>query len=435
MFLRVDAVEEMLKVGNFAVQHCLAHAGCDLLRGFCNLSKECIIGVAVITQVLLKAQHGVATQRTFQVGIGAVLGGVVRGGVRAEAVGLSFNQHGAFTGTNLLHGVAGRGEHRENVVAVHADTFKAVACGAGGHRHAGLHLEGHGDSPAVVLHEEEHRCVIGGGKNHGLVRITLGGGAVTEVDRHGRLLGVLGRVGCLALTGAADAGFSLDVGVEVQTHGVADCMQGLGGKHLGVGVEVVCLHVPAVGGGAAEDGDQVAEVHAARQGDGVLTVGGEDVVVGRVGECGADLCGFLASTGYPEGELTLALQGGCLVVESAGGVHEAVCLAQGVCVDVFDVPAVGGVFVYGAVFIHELDAFGHSRVLVVLVHLTSTRDEGLALSGLGFSLNFHLMVQGLRCSGKPVRVWAYIVTSLLFSALSRGSYANNAVYYALSFTI
>ena len=265
--------------------------------------------------------------------------------------------------------------------------------------------------------------------------VTLGGGAVTEVDRHGGLLGVLGGVGCLALTGAAGAGFSLDVGVEVQTHGVADCVQGLGGKHLGVGVEVVCLHVPAVGGGAAEDGDQVAEVHATRQSDGVLTVGGEDVVVGCVGECGADLCGFLASAGYPEGELTLALQGGCLVVESAGGVHEAVCLAQGVCVDVFDVPAVGGVFVYGAVFIHELDAFGHSGVLVVLVHLTSTRDEGLALSGLGFSLNFHLMVQGLRCSGKPVRVWAYIVTSLLFSALSRGSYADNAVYYALSFTI
>jgi len=89
----------------------------------------------------------------------------------------------------------------------------------------------------------------------------------------------------------------------------------------------------------------------------------------------------------------------------------------------------------GAVLIHELDALGHSRVLVVLVHLTSTRDEGLALSGLGFSLNVHLMVQGLRCSGRPVRVWAYIVTSLLFPALSRGSYADNTAYYALSFTI
>ena len=87
------------------------------------------------------------------------------------------------------------------------------------------------------------------------MRVTLGGGAVTKVDRHGGLLGILGRVGCLALTGAAGAGFSLDVGVEVQTHSVADGVQGLGGKHLGVGVEVVCLHVPAVGGGAAEDAD------------------------------------------------------------------------------------------------------------------------------------------------------------------------------------
>ena len=90
---------------------------------------------------------------------------------------------------------------------------------------------------------------------------------------------------------------------------------------------------------------------------------------------------------------------------------------------------------YGAIFIHELDTFGHSGILVVLVHLTSTRDEGLALSGLGFSLNFHLMVQDLRCSGKPVRVWAYTVTSLLFPALSRGSYADNTAYYALSFSI
>ena len=84
-------------------------------------------------------------------------------------------------------------------------------------------------------------------------------------------------------------------------------MQGLGGKHLGVGMEVVRLHVPAVGGGSAEDGNQVAEVHATRQCDGVLTVGREDVVVGCVGKCRADLRGFLASAGYPEGEQSLAL--------------------------------------------------------------------------------------------------------------------------------
>ena len=265
--------------------------------------------------------------------------------------------------------------------------------------------------------------------------IALAGGAVAEVDRDGGLLRVGCGVGGLALAGGALAGFSLDIGIEVQAHGVADGVQGLGGQHLGVGVEVVGLHVPTVGGGAAEDGNQIAEIHTARQGDGVLTIGGEDVVVGGVGQCGADLRGLLASARNPQGELALALQGGRLVVEAAGGVHEAVGLAQGITIDVFDVSAEGGVFVDGAVLIHELDALGHSRVLVVLVHLTSTRDEGLALSGLGFSLNFHLMVQGLRCSGKPVRVWAYIVTSLLFSALSRGSYANNAVYYALSFTI
>ena len=72
----------------------------------------------------------VAAQRTFQIGISAVLGGVIRGGVRTEAVGLSFNQHGAFTGTDLLHGVAGCSQYGENVVAVNANTFKAVACGA-----------------------------------------------------------------------------------------------------------------------------------------------------------------------------------------------------------------------------------------------------------------------------------------------------------------
>lgn len=165
-------------------------------------------------------------------------------------------------------------------------------------------------------------------------------------------------------------------------------MQGLGGKHLGVGVEVVCLHVPAVGGGATEDGNQVAEIHTARQGNGVLTIGGEDVVVGCVGECGTDLRGLLTSARNPQGELTLALQGGRLIVEAAGGVHEAVGLAQDITIDVFDVSAEGGVFVDGAVLIHELDALGHSRVLVVLVHLTSTRDEGLALSGPGLVSTF-----------------------------------------------
>ena len=166
-------------------------------------------------------------------------------------------------------------------------------------------------------------------------------------------------------------------------------MQGLGGQHLGVGVEVVGLHVPTVGGGAAEDGNQIAEIHTARQGDGVLTIGGEDVVVGGVGQCGADLRGLLASARNPQGELALALQGGRLVVEAAGGVHEAVGLAQGITIDVFDVSAEGGVFVDGAVLIHELDAFGHSRVLVVLVHLTSTRDDGFACGLPGLSLILH----------------------------------------------
>lgn len=92
-----------------------------------------------------------------------------------------------------------------------------------------------------------------------------------------------------------------------------------------------------------------------------------------------------------QAKLALALQGGCLVVESAGGVHEAVCLAQGVCVDVFDVPAVGGVFVCGADFQSPgwcVQASGYLSFSCV----TSTRDENWPLSGQ-FGRKHHLMVQ------------------------------------------
>ena len=51
--------------------------------------------------------------------LGPVLGGIVRGGVDAEAIRDAFDERGAAAGARALDGLAGRHLHGEHVVAVH----------------------------------------------------------------------------------------------------------------------------------------------------------------------------------------------------------------------------------------------------------------------------------------------------------------------------
>src|SRR5438552_1114541 len=70
--------------------------------------------------------------------------------------------------------------------------WTSVSSGIGGAPRAGrpgwpegLRFQGHRDRPLVVLDEEHDRRLEHAGEVHGLVDITLGGGAVAEVDDGG----------------------------------------------------------------------------------------------------------------------------------------------------------------------------------------------------------------------------------------------------------
>ena len=51
--------------------------------------------------------------------------------MRAQAVCFRFDQYGAFAAADFIERVAGDGEGAERIVAVNAQSFKAVALGAG----------------------------------------------------------------------------------------------------------------------------------------------------------------------------------------------------------------------------------------------------------------------------------------------------------------
>ena len=107
--------------------------------------------------------------------------------------------------------------------------------------------------------------------------------------------------------------------VELHAHRVAGRVQRLRADDERVEVEVAGLgRVPAAVAEAAQHLDDLHEVEAADAADGVLAVGGEDVVLRAGGVAGADLRGLLAEARDPERELALALQVARLDVEARG---------------------------------------------------------------------------------------------------------------------
>ena len=111
------------------------------------------------------------------------------------------------------------------------------------------------------------------------------------------------------------------------------------------------------------------------------TVGGKNIVVGGECQCGADLRRFLPATGHPQSHLLLPLKCRSFVVNAAGNVHQAVGFAKLFCVYIVHIRAEGGVLVYFAVLIHQLDAFGYSRIFFVLVHQSFTQIRAALHAG------------------------------------------------------
>ncbi len=106
-------------------------------------------------------------------------------------------------------------------------------------------------------------------------------------------------------------------------HGVAGRVQDLGSHHDRVRLEAVFVHVPATVGDPAEQAENVQRIDAPAPGHRMLTVGREDHVVGAQRPRRADLGRLLPAQARPQAELTLALQGGRLLVEPACDHHVA----------------------------------------------------------------------------------------------------------------
>ena len=66
----------------------------------------------------------------------------------------------------MVKGPLGGRVDGQDVIAVHPDAGNPVAAGAVDQRNLGLDLKGNRDGPVVVLAEEHHGGVVGGGENH-----------------------------------------------------------------------------------------------------------------------------------------------------------------------------------------------------------------------------------------------------------------------------
>src|SRR5659263_288684 len=133
---------------------------------------------AVGLQQGAEAGDRVARQPVRLLLAGAVAGGVVRGGVRAHAVGLGLDVERSVTCGDVVEGVARGGVAGDDVVPVHPQVRDAEAVRTVRQGEPRLALAGHRDRPVVVLQEEQHRSLRRGGEDERLVGVALGGGAV-----------------------------------------------------------------------------------------------------------------------------------------------------------------------------------------------------------------------------------------------------------------
>ena len=118
-----------------------------------------------------------------------------------------------------------------------------------------------------------------------------------------------------------------DEAVQLQSHGVAGGVEGLGADDDLVVAEPVEL-IPGPGVTPPEQRQDLLKGQTESEEDGVFPVGGEDDVAGAEGVGGAHLRGLLSEGGRPQTEFPVSLKGGGLGVESPCQHHVPQVLGQ-----------------------------------------------------------------------------------------------------------
>src|SRR5438094_2659968 len=108
---------------------------------------------------------------------------VIIGGMRLQAQHFCLDQGGALAGAGTLGRLSHCQMDGEEIIAVDAHARNTVAGGSLGNTGPGnLQRRGHGDCPAIVLTEEDHRAAMDRREVEPFVEVTLAGGALTKTD-------------------------------------------------------------------------------------------------------------------------------------------------------------------------------------------------------------------------------------------------------------
>ena len=158
--------------------------------------------------------------------------------------------------------------------------------------------------------------------------------------------------------GCAVAVVVADEAIQLQSHGVAGGVKGLGADDDLVVAEPVEL-IPGPGVAPPKQGQDLLEGQTESEENGVFPIGGEDDVAGSEGVSGADLRGLLAEGRRPQAEFAVPLQGRGLGIEPPCQHHVPKVLGQVVVgslegeLGVLDALPIGGQQLHHVVF-HDL---------------------------------------------------------------------------------
>ena len=138
-----------------------------------------------LDQVLLQALDGIAQRPMFGIVFGAIARRIIAGGMGCAAVGHQFNQRRTCAGARALRRPLRHRIDRQKVVAVDSNAGDAVSRPArrkGTLFAAGIALKGR-DGPLIVDDVQNHRRLIHGSEQQGVMKIRLGAAALADPGR------------------------------------------------------------------------------------------------------------------------------------------------------------------------------------------------------------------------------------------------------------
>ena len=223
-----------------------------------------------------------------------------------HAICQGLNQRWPVAVSSVIHVFGGHGIAGKHIVSIHLNAWNPKPFATKIERNNCLGRYWRANCPLVVLTEKHQWRLVYCREQQCLADITLGCGTITKVGND--------RLVDIRVSGS-------DYSVEFHSHGVTSGMQNLSSQNNCIKMESGFFRIPATVIYPTHHFDNRHQINTVSDCNTVLSIAREHVIVWTNRVTRTYLRCLLPNSGNPKTHLTLALQGGALIIESPDSRH------------------------------------------------------------------------------------------------------------------